>query len=158
MPSSEESIIIFWIVQIRRCKLEFLIDSSRGSYISLEEGKSSNAFNLMTVAFIFAALNRFSTYIIYRFSFLITCILVFLYLILPEYTFIAGRYLYIIQLFTSLLVFKILMNIKFKPAICCVLLLFFYRKIMVLSNSEFINGAFDNFSNIFSAPFFILVN
>lgn len=137
----------------------FLREASRASYINADTGGvSSEVVTLSMIISMFLILSRYSNERIYKFSFFVTCLLFFLYLFLPEYTFIAGRYLYIIQLFAALLFFKVVMKIKFKWLICSVLILLFVKKMTVLNNSDFIKGVFDNFSSIFSAPFFILVN
>lgn len=161
---SNLALIIFSLIVVIALKFigtlieTILLDSSRISYINTDNILAAEVFTLFAIMVLYVFSNRSEIGVIYKFSFFVTCLLFFFYLLLPQYTFIAGRYLYMVQLFTSLLLFKTIMKIKFNPIICSILVVLFLRKMMTLNNSEFISGAFDNFSGVFSAPFFVLIN
>jgi hypothetical protein len=138
-----------------------LLASSKALYLNAGSisGTASELISLLGIIVTYIIINSSGNKSILKFPFFITCLLFFIYLFLPEYSFIAGRYFYVIQLFTALLLFKIVMSIKLKSnwMLCAILLVLFTKKMIALSNSEFINGAFDNFSNLFSAPFFVFL-
>ena len=155
------SLLVVTALKFRGALIEsILLDSSRISYITTDNALvvSTEAVTLFAIMIMYVFSNRLENGGIYKFSFFVTCLLFFFYLLFPQYVFIAGRYLYLIQIFTSLLLFKIVMKIKFKLIICSILVLLFMRKMMVLNSSQFISGAFDNFGSVLSAPFFVLIN
>lgn len=128
-----------------------LIDAARAAYINEDAVVSySEPFLLGGILLIHYLLHKNAMHSIYLYSFFITGMLFFVYITMKEYTFIAGRYLYLIQLFAGLLVFQIIMKVSIKPIICFLLVTLFIRKMIVLNNSDFIKGAFDNFSDFFS--------
>lgn len=152
-------LIIFAIKYIAGTSFSIIADTSREAYIKSDNTVASETKTLLVCLILFGIFGRRSIdNSIFKYSFFVTSLLFFLYLILPEYTFIAGRYLYIVQLFTAMLLFKAVINMKFKWVICGLVLFFFMRKMGALSNSQFINGAFNDFLNPLSGPFFILIN
>lgn len=128
-----------------------LIDATRALYLNADSnGTYSEQILLGIILFISYKCFNKANPLLFRYSYAITAILFFIYVLLPEYTFIAGRYLYLIQLFTGILMFHIIMKIRVKSIICTLLLVLFIRKMNVLNNSEFIIASFDKFLNIFS--------
>ncbi len=161
---SNLALIIFSLLVVIALKFlgalieSILLDSSRISYINIDNAVATEVVTLFAIMVMYVFSNRVESGGIFKFSFFATSLLFFFYLLLPQYAFIAGRYLYMIQIFTSLLLFKTVLKIKFKLIICSILVLLFMRKMMALNSSEFISGAFDNFGSVFSAPFFVLIN
>jgi hypothetical protein len=128
-----------------------LIDASRAVYITEDAVGSIEQTVLLGVLLImYLMFNRIYTNEVYHYSFFVTGLLFFVYAIMKDYTFIAGRYSYVTQLFTGLLLFHIIIKIRIKPIICALLFGLFVRKMIALNNSDFIKGAFENFSGIFS--------
>ena len=131
-----------------------LIDPTRAMYIRDEEGISySQVFLLGAILVSYLFLTTKFDNDLYRYSFFVTGLLFFLYVIMKNYVFIAGRYLYIIQLFSSLLLFQIIKKFRYKHLISCILIVLFIRKMSVLDNSDFIKGAFENYIGFFSPLF-----
>lgn len=134
-----------------------LIDPARAMYIRDEESVSySQAYLLGAILLVYLfVIGRFGNEV-YRYSFFVTGLLFFLYILMKDYVFIAGRYLYLIQLFASLLLFQVITSFRLKHLISTILIVLFIRKMRVLDNSDFIIGAFDNYISFFSPLFSII--
>lgn len=152
-------VVILTIKYIAGTSLSFIADISREAYIKSDNTVASETKTLLISLILFCLFARRSIdNSMFKYSFFVTSLLFFLYQIMPEYTFIAGRYLYIIQLFSAMLLFSAVINMKFKWFISGLVLFFFVRKMEALSNSQFINGAFNDFLNPLTGPFFILIS
>jgi hypothetical protein len=128
-----------------------LIDPARAMYIRTEEGVSYyQAYLLGAILIVYLFFIGEIENEVYKYSFFITGLLFFLYVLMKDYVFIAGRYLYLIQLFSTLLLFQIIKNFGFKHLISLILLILFIRKMIILDKSDFIIGAFDNYISFFS--------
>ena len=91
-----------------------------------------------------------------KISFFLIALITNLYIFFPNFIFMTGRYVYIIQLFIAFLIFKIFLRVKNKNIISITIIFLFIRKMFILNHSEFILSAFPNFIEPFS-PFFQII-
>lgn len=135
--------------------LSIIYNLNRLVYVDSSYEFQSESLTLLMLIILVLFIGNIDKNYILKYSFFIIVLLFLIFLILPEYTFISGRYLAMLLVFNSLLLFHCISFINNKILKSLILIFLFSRKMIVLSNSEFIYEAFNDFSKFYSPHFFI---